>query len=298
MADDHDSPHAEQRRAALLRVVEKLEQLRRFGPAQHVGERLLHHPHEHAARRLVEFEDHVPDKAVAHDHVDPPLLALPRQDVPALDVADVVDPRGLLEELVCFLHDRIPLLVFFADVEQAHPRTRLVQHVAHVHRPEVREADELARVAVHVGAAVEHQDGVHGRRKQRADRGALHPFVQPQHQGRGRHHGAGVARRDERIARPLLLEADPDGDGGAGLALDGGQGLLAHAHHLGCLDDLEAVAVDGAVRLERGLDVAGPPHELDPERGREFAQGLHRALDLHSRRVVPAHGIQRDADHR
>src|SRR6184192_732804 len=97
---------------------------------------------------------------------------------------------------------------------------------------------------------------------------------------------APVLPAEMNASRPLLLEADPDGDGGAGLALDGGQGLLAHAHHLGCLDDLEAVAVDGAVRLERGLDVAGPPHELDPERGGEFAQGLDRALDLHSRRVV------------
>src|SRR5256886_13507655 len=106
MADDHDPPHAEQRRAALLRVAEKLDKLVRLGPAQHVGERLLHHPHEHAARRLVKLEDHVADKAVAHDHVDPALLALTRQDVPALDVADVVDARRLLEELVRFLQDR------------------------------------------------------------------------------------------------------------------------------------------------------------------------------------------------
>src|SRR5207302_1027375 len=58
------------------------------------------------------------------------------------------------------------------------------------------------------------------------------------------------------------------------------------------------IAVDGALRLERGLDVAGPPHELDPEGGGKLAQRLHRALDFHARRVVPAHGIQRDANHR
>ena len=126
---------------------------------------------------------------------------------------------------------------------------------------------------------------------------ALDAFVQPEQQGRGGHHRPRVAGRDERVARALLLESDPDGDRGAGLAFDGGQRLLAHAHHLGGLDDLEAVALDGAVGLQRSLDVAGPPHQLDPERGGKLAQRVDRALDFHARGVVPAHGIQRDTDH-
>src|ERR1051325_1935869 len=114
---------------------------------------------------------------VAHDHVDPALLALTRQDVPALDVPDVVNARRLLQELVRFLHDGVALLVLLAHVQQAHAGPRLVQYVAHVHRPEVGEPDQLARIAVHVGAAIEHQDGMYGGGKQRADRGALHAFV-------------------------------------------------------------------------------------------------------------------------
>src|SRR2546430_10267816 len=64
-----------------------------------------------------------------------------------------------------------------------------------------------SRVAVHVGAAIEHQDRLHGGGKQGADGGTLHAFVQPEQQGRGGHHRPRVAGRDERVARALLLES-------------------------------------------------------------------------------------------
>src|SRR5207237_94582 len=49
MTDDDDPFHAQERGAAVLGIVEELEQLPGFGPSQHVGERLLHHSPEHAA---------------------------------------------------------------------------------------------------------------------------------------------------------------------------------------------------------------------------------------------------------
>src|SRR5438552_14338192 len=48
----------------------------------------------------------------------------------------------------------------------------------------MREADELARVAVHVGATVEHEDRLARAGKERSDRGPLHPGVQAQQQDR------------------------------------------------------------------------------------------------------------------
>jgi len=134
--------------------------------------------------------------------------------------------------------------------------------------------------------------------EQRADRRPLHPPVQPQQQRRGGHHRAGVARRDERVGFPLLLQPEPDRDGGPRLPLDGGQRLLAHAHDFRCLDDLEPAAIDVDLRLERRLDVGGPPDELNPEGRREVAQGQHRPLHFHARRVVATHRIQRDPNHR
>src|SRR5438874_12231980 len=74
-----------------------------------------HHAHEHPARGLVELEDRVADEAVAHDDVDPSLLALARKDVAAFDVPHVLDARRLREELVRFLDDRVALFVLLSD---------------------------------------------------------------------------------------------------------------------------------------------------------------------------------------
>src|SRR2546422_9583061 len=90
---------------------------RSFRPSQHVGERLLHHAHEHPARGLVELEDDVADEAVAHDDGDPSLLALAREDVAAFDVPHLLDARRLRDELGRVLDDRVSLFLHLTDVK-------------------------------------------------------------------------------------------------------------------------------------------------------------------------------------
>src|SRR5213078_2060758 len=85
----------------------------------------------------------------------------------------------------------------------------------------MREADELARVAVHVGATVEHEDRLARAGKERSDRGPLHPGVQAQQQRARRQHGAGVAGGDEGIGLALLLQVETNRDGGARIAARG-----------------------------------------------------------------------------
>ena len=197
-----------------------------------------------------------------------------------------------------FLDGRVALFVLLTDVQEPDAGLRPVQHVAHIDRAEVREADELAGVAVHVGSAVDHQHWMDRGREQRTDRRPLHPLVQPQQQRRGRHHRAGVARGDEGVRFPLLLQPEPDRYGGPWFALDRRERLLAHAHDLGCLDDLEPAAIDRSVGLERRVDVGRPADELDPEARRQVAQGQHCPLHFYARRVVATHRIQRDPNHR
>src|SRR3989442_536895 len=79
------------------------------------------------------------------------------------------------------------------------------------------------------------------------------------------HHRARVARRDEGVRFPLLLEPEPDRYGGPRLPLHSSQRLLAHADDFGRLHDLEPAAIDVPLGLERRFDVGGPPHELDSE---------------------------------
>src|SRR3989441_2828171 len=158
VADDGHTLHAQQRRAAILGVVEELEQLLDLGTAQHVGECLLQHSGEHAAGGLIELEDRIADETVAHHDVDLAALAPARQDVAPFHAPDVADPGSLLQELVRFLDDGIPLLVLFPDVEEPDTGARPPHHVPGVHRAQVREAHELARVAVHVRPAVDRSE--------------------------------------------------------------------------------------------------------------------------------------------
>ena len=112
---------------------------------------------------------------------------------------------GLLQELVRFLDDRVSLLVFLPDVQQADSRIIAAQHVARVHGAQVREAHQLAGIAVHVRAAIDHEDRLTCARKQRPDGGALDAGVQAQQQGGGGQHGAGVAGGNERVRLVLFL---------------------------------------------------------------------------------------------
>ena len=100
--DDADAVDAEQRRAAVLGVVELLERVHhRFLIDARLGEQA----DDERRDRLVELEHDVADEPVADDDVDRAAVALPGRQVAPLDVADEVEP-GRLEELVRFLRRR------------------------------------------------------------------------------------------------------------------------------------------------------------------------------------------------
>ena len=65
VADDADAPHAEQRRAAVLGVVEDAEDLAHVVALEDLGRVALDQPHDQARHRLVELEHDVADEAVA-----------------------------------------------------------------------------------------------------------------------------------------------------------------------------------------------------------------------------------------
>ncbi len=129
----------------------------------------LQHPDHHRRDRLVELEHDVANEAVADDDVDRSAIAAAGREVAALDVALEVHACGP-QQLVGFLDDRVPLLRFLADAEEADDRVVATQHVLGVHGAESRELHELLRGAVDVRAGVEHDDGLPRGREQRGDR--------------------------------------------------------------------------------------------------------------------------------
>ena len=264
---------------------------------QHVRRLALDQRHEHAAGGLVELEHDIADEAVARHDIEPLPAGFADGNVAALDVADIVDAGGLLEELMCLFDDRVALLVFLSDVEQTDGGIGSAQDIARIHRSEVGKADELAGIAIDAGAAVDDEHRLAGAGKQRPDRRPLHAGMEPEQQGARGHDGAGVARGDERIGLPLLLEGEPHDDRRLGFAADRGEGLVAHPHDVGRLDDVEPLAVHVGVAAQRRFDVRRAPDELDAKARWQLAQGLRHPLDFHLRRVIPAHRVERDADH-
>ena len=68
-------------------------------------------------------------------------------------------------------------------------------HVAHVDRAQARKADQLARAAVDIGAAIEDQHRAQGGGKGGRDAGALDTVMETEQHGGPGEDGAGIARR-------------------------------------------------------------------------------------------------------
>jgi len=113
VADDRHSAHAEQRRAAVLRVVEDAKDVLEVGASlTGLGQVRLEKADDEARDRLVELQQHVAHETVAHGDVAGAL-----DDVAALDIAHETDAGLLGEQGVRLGDDLVPLLGLLADVE-------------------------------------------------------------------------------------------------------------------------------------------------------------------------------------
>jgi len=106
-----------------------------------------------------------------------------------------------------------------------------------------------------------------------------------------RHERPRVAGRNDGIGLSVGHEFNGPAERGVGLPADGLDGRLGHADPLAGVDDLEAVAA-GAGGVEFGLDGLGV---ADEEKGivREDVAGADGAADDLARRVIAAHGVNR-----
>src|SRR5262249_2335299 len=143
MADDRHALDAEQRRAAVARVVEDAPDARhRVTAGDLAAELLVHELVEELRDRLIELEEDVADKAVADHHVEVAVRTTAAQDVAPLDVAGEVEP-ALHQQLVRLFHRDVALLGLLADGEQPDGGVLLAVGITGVLEAEPREADEL-----------------------------------------------------------------------------------------------------------------------------------------------------------
>ena len=128
----------------------------REGAAQQVG--------DEARRALGGLERDVARKAVGDDHID-----LAARQLVALGEAVEAERQivGVAQQRRGFLELVGALQFLGADVEQLHARLGEAEHAARIGRAHDRELDEVLRIALGVGAEVEHDDvGVAERRQQ------------------------------------------------------------------------------------------------------------------------------------
>ena len=158
MADDDDAVDAEQRRAAVLRVVhapaEPPERALREQVADTCRERARRAPRRSSVstmstRLSLDLQHDVAGEAVADDHV-----GHARVDVARLDVADEVHRRGL-QQPVRLASQLVALRLFLADRQQADARRSHAERDLRVHRAHHRELQQVRGPALGVGASVE-----------------------------------------------------------------------------------------------------------------------------------------------
>ena len=286
MRDDAHALDAEQWCAAVIGVVEAAEDLR-----DHVllDAARREHAEDELRHRLVELEQHVADEAIADDDVERAARASRGQDVTPFDVADEVEPRTR-EQLVRFLHGRVPLLGFLAVAQQSDRGLGAAEDVLGVDGAEPRELHELLGGAIDVRARVDEHDRLLERGDHRRDRGAREPVMQLEQEDGGRHLCAGVASGDEgvRLFRRVQLEAHDHG--AVRLAADGGRGTVGHLDDVRCFDDADAIA--RAMRTRCGPARRGDPAQPgSPPCGRRGLPNVPgRAREGRAARLQREHG--------
>jgi hypothetical protein len=79
VTDDGDTLYPEERRAAVLRIVEVPEDFPNILPFQNVGSLLPHQAQDEPGDRFIELEDDIPYKSIADDYVELAQLAVSRR---------------------------------------------------------------------------------------------------------------------------------------------------------------------------------------------------------------------------
>ena len=157
MADDAHPAHAQQRRTAVLPVIQSAAEFVEGLPRQQrshlcgygAGQRLAQHVAHKAANTFAGLQRHVAHKAVAHNHV-----RQSAEDVAPFHVADELD-RQRLQQRERLTGQIVALGLFFANREQTHARRVDFEHAAGIHFAHHGKLLQIMRLAVHVRAHIQ-----------------------------------------------------------------------------------------------------------------------------------------------
>ena len=238
------------------------------------------------------LQSDIPRKAVGDDDIDAPARQLVALGKAVELEREIV--RRLAQQRGGFLELAGALQFLGPDVEQFDPRPRRAEHGPRISRAHHRELDEVLRVALGIGAEVEHDHVLVAERgQQRGERRAVDPGHGPEGQLGHRHHRAGVARGQSAVGLALLHRIDRHAHRGRARAADRLARLLAGVDRFGRMDD-------GDLGAQTALAAKLGPHQLlvavnDELERRVVPRGAGDPADHRCRAAVAAHCVNRDS---
>src|SRR5467141_4501551 len=295
--DHANAAHAQQRGAAVLRVINRLSQRLegafRKHPAHLRNQRTVHGLPQQAEnlkrQAFANLQRDVAHEAITHDDIH-----VAGKQIPAFDIADKMH-RTLLQSGVNLARQLVALDLFFADREQSDARALAAKGRAVVDLSHHRELDQVLGFRIHVRTYIEqHGNAALGVRKRRGQGHAIHRLQRSEQKFRHSHDRAGVSRAHHSVGLRFAHQTRRHVHRTVPLPPECLRGMIIHSDHFACRHDLDR-QVRGSESRQLRAHHLRLAHEQNANA--KLPYGQHTAFDLGAGRVVSAHGVNGDGDH-
>src|SRR6266571_1602719 len=289
--DHANAADAQKRRAAVLRVINRLLQalertLGKHGTDlrnQRTLQRPAQQPENLQRQAFTNLQRDISYKSVANNDVHVAGKKIAAFDVPHEMYRAFFQPRvHLARQLVAFD-------LFFAYREQSDARPLASERRAVINLPHDGELHQVFRPRIHVGAHVQkHGDAAFGVRKRRRQRHAIHRLQRPKQKLRDGHHRTGIACADQPVGLRLAHQPRRDVHGTILLPPKRLRRVILHGDHVARRHDFNRQV------WRRVLRQLHADHVLLAYQQNTYAElpcGQHTPFDLRTGRVVSAHGV-------
>src|ERR1700676_2560694 len=298
MADDANATDTQKRSAAVLRVINGLAQSLQSAArkkksdlrCERALDRLFQQPENLHGKAFADFQGDIADEAVADNYVH-----VSGEKISTFDVADKMD-RALFQTRVNLAREFVALHFFLTDRQEADARPAVAKGRAVIDFAHHSKLHQVLRLGIHMCGDVEkHRNAAFGIRERGSKRDTIHRFQCAKQKSCNRHYGAGVTSADQPIGLGLTHQAGSDMNRAVFLSPKGLRRVILHGDYFACRHDVDRQVRRGVFGQLRAHDM-GLPNEHHAYA--QFTSSQNTAFNLGAGRVVSAHGVNSDCDHR
>src|SRR5579859_1485548 len=299
MADHANAAHSEQRRTAILGVINLLLQPTKRALRQHSRElrnqrtlqRLSHEGKKLKRQTFANLQRDVADEPIANNHVH-----FAREKIAAFHVPHIVQ-MGLLQPVVHFAGQFVSLNLFFPDREQTHPRPAVPMAKGHavIYLAHHRELHQMLRLRIHVRTDIEQNaHAALGIWKRRRQRNSIHAFERAKQKSRDGHYCARVSRADDSVRLGFSYQPRRHMHRRILLPPECLSRVIVHRDHFAGRHNFDR-QIRGRMLCQLGTDRRSLPNQQYAHS--QLACGQHTAFDFGAGGVIPAHRVHGNRNH-